>query len=1172
MTRARSMAWMRRALAGGAALAALAGAAWADPLAPEEREWLRANEPVVFVSQTTYPPFEFVDAEGRRQGMCIELARWIAAELGFRAEFRDMSFQQAQDAVLEGRADAITSLFHSPERERRFAFTGTTWEVPALIFVRAERPDVVTAGDLRGKRIAMQRGDYAGDYLARHGIEYEWVPTASFAEAAERVVAGAADALVGDEPIVLHHLFSRGLLGKMKSVGEPLYVGRNAMAARADRAMLASILDKGIAEARRQGALARIEAKWMGTRYGGEEPPRSAGDVLTLTAGLFAALAMVALLLSWVAYLRRLVAVRTMELTEARDPHLPVSRVRPFRLLAIRALLLLAILAPLGLLALRVLERNVVMPGHLALEAKEARRKMAAAADGLRRETRHLAKMAGDWAWWDSTYAFAGDLNSEYVESNLSWPNLSDQTQIDVVALYDPEGRQLLRRAWDPFRGESAELEFFARGALPPEHPLMRPPGPVQARRGILLTEAGPLLVASCEILPTNLDEPSRGTFVMGRFLREEMLADVAEQVGALVEVARRNDPALPNELRTRLERIEPGAFEIVPVDEGLLAGYAVLADVEGQPALMLAVSMPREVVAQGRAMARLLSTILLVFALVAFAGTSLWFALAFREAMRRQAHVEALVDARTKALRESEERFRIVFRQSPIPLTLARLSDGVFMDANEAFLEGTGYSADEIIGKTSPEVGLWAQPEQMRECLEAIRREGRVSAYPALVRSKNGELSHVLWSAEVVRMEGETYLVASSLDVTERRRAEEEREKLEAQLIQAQKMEAIGQLAGGVAHDFNNMLGVILGHAELAMEMVPPDGQLHDSLQEMYKAADRSAALTRQLLGFARKQTVVPRVLDVNETVDGMLKMIRRLIGENIELEWRPGANLGAVKVDPSQIDQILVNLCVNARDAIGGAGKISIETAETMFDEEFCARHPGAVMGRYVRLAVSDTGCGMDAETMAHVFEPFFTTKPVGQGAGLGMATVYGIVRQNNGFIDVRSEVGKGTAFTIYFPRHVPGVGSRDGRPGGAEARVGGETILLVEDEPSLLAMTRSLLERRGYNVLSAASPHAAIRMVRDNVLKIDLLISDVVMPEMNGQELARELIGEQPHLRRLFMSGHAASTLEESGILEEGVFFIQKPFAAADLARKVAEALGDGANGPAQETNQA
>ncbi|MGA8241115.1 MAG: PAS domain S-box protein, partial [Desulfobacterales bacterium] len=394
--------------------------------------------------------------------------------------------------------------------------------------------------------------------------------------------------------------------------------------------------------------------------------------------------------------------------------------------------------------------------------------------------------------------------------------------------------------------------------------------------------------------------------------------------------------------------------------------------------------------------------------------------------------------------------------------------------------------------------------------------------------------------------------------DITENKRSEKEREELEGKLRQAQKMEAVGRLAGGVAHDFNNMLTVIIGHASLAIEDVDPSLPLYTKLEEIRNAGERSADLTNQLLSFARKQTISPRVIDLNKTVKDMTSMLQRLIGEDIDLAWLPGDKVWPVKMDPSQINQILANFCVNSRDAITDVGKITIETGNAVFDETYCADHPGFIPGEYVLLAISDNGCGMDAETLDNIFEPYFTTKEFGKGTGLGLATVYGVVKQNNGFISVYSEPNQGTTFKVYLPRYRSKADFLPEKAKDLPAERGHETILLVEDEAAILKMTTMMLERLGYQVLAARTPGEAIRFAQEYVGKIHLLVTDVVMPEMNGRDLAKNILSTHPNLKRLFMSGYTANVIAHHGVLDEGVNFIQKPFSREKLGFKLREVL--------------
>ena len=473
------------------------------------------------------------------------------------------------------------------------------------------------------------------------------------------------------------------------------------------------------------------------------------------------------------------------------------------------------------------------------------------------------------------------------------------------------------------------------------------------------------------------------------------------------------------------------------------------------------------------------------------------------------------------------------------------------------------GYEEDEI----DDDYEEWERrvhPEDLDAALEQIQQviADHDRAYHAefRFRHKDGSYRWILAQGSVLRDEAgrATRMLGSHVDITEPKRAAEEHEELREQLAQAQKLEAVGRLAGGVAHDFNNMLLAILGYVGIALQQVDRSLPLHADLLEIQKAARRSADLTRQLLAFARRQTIRPRMLDLNATIQGTLGMLHRLIGENIELAWNPHPDLWRLNIDPSQIDQILANLCVNARDAIEGVGRLIIETDNVHLDEAYCEEHSDCAPGDYVELTVSDTGHGMNAETQSHLFEPFFTTKGPGKGTGLGLSTIYGIVMQNEGHIHVYSEPGRGSTFRIYLPRYVSE--AEQFEPDiFAEKGVGGhETILLVEDEGTLVVLGKRMLETLGYRVLAASTPYEAIALAEEYSHAIDLLITDVVMPEMNGRDLASRLTALYPGMKCLFMSGYTADVIAHHGVLKEGVHFMEKPFSVDALARKVREAL--------------
>ena len=507
------------------------------------------------------------------------------------------------------------------------------------------------------------------------------------------------------------------------------------------------------------------------------------------------------------------------------------------------------------------------------------------------------------------------------------------------------------------------------------------------------------------------------------------------------------------------------------------------------------------------------------------------------------------------EALRDSELRYRTLADSGQALIWTAAV-DKKCNYFNQPWLRFTGRPLKQELGDGWTE---GVHPDDLQRCVQtyvtAFDRRERFSMEYRL-RHANGEYRWIQDDGTPRFDHDGKFLgyIGHCLDITGRKRAEEEREKLQAQLNQTQKMESIGRLAGGVAHDFNNMLAAILGHTELALDKVDPAHPIFDDLQGIQKAAERSADLTRQLLAFARKQTVAPQVIDLNVTVEGMLKMLRRLIHEGINLVWRPGTEAGAVKMDPSQFDQILANLTINARDAIGEVGTFSIATRNAPLDEVRRARDAAAASGEYVALVVSDTGCGMSPEVLEHLFEPFFTTKGIGEGTGLGLATVYGIIRQNHGFVTVDSQVGHGTTLNIYLPQYHDQTEAVPAKMSVTAASQGCETILLVEDEPAILNITRRMLVNLGYTVLSTATTDDAIRLATEHEGEIQLLLTDVVMPEMNGRDLARKILSLQPKIQCLFMSGYTADVIARHGVLDEDINFIHKPFSKQSLGAKI------------------
>lgn len=509
--------------------------------------------------------------------------------------------------------------------------------------------------------------------------------------------------------------------------------------------------------------------------------------------------------------------------------------------------------------------------------------------------------------------------------------------------------------------------------------------------------------------------------------------------------------------------------------------------------------------------------------------------------------------------LEKSEDNYRGIFENS-IEGILQITFDGQLLNVNPAMARMLGYDSAESLTKTHQNINqLYVKPDILKLFLSRLEKYGSLHNEEFQLFRKDHEIIWVSISATLVRDDNGDPLRIESLviDINDRKLMEQEREEIFGQLAQAQKLEAVGQLAGGVAHDFNNMLSVILGHTELALIKTKPSDPFFKTFTAIQEAAEHSTNLTRQLLGFARKQDVSPKVIDLNRTVTSTFNLLKRLITEDIELSSKPVENVWPVFIDPDQVVQILTNLCVNARDAITGVGKIIIETQNILFDDKDCANlvvdHPG----KYVCLSVSDNGSGMDNTTKKYVFDPFFTTKKNAKGTGLGLATVYGIAKQNNAFIDFHSEIGKGTTFNIYIPRSLTAplpLITESKR----ETLLHQQTVLLVEDEPSLLDVSKTMLEELGCVVLAAGSPAKAIEKASDMSNQIDILLTDVVMPVMNGQELALFIQDIRPDVKCLFMSGYTADIIATKGLLNMGINFIHKPFTTNSLSEKIHEVM--------------
>lgn len=506
------------------------------------------------------------------------------------------------------------------------------------------------------------------------------------------------------------------------------------------------------------------------------------------------------------------------------------------------------------------------------------------------------------------------------------------------------------------------------------------------------------------------------------------------------------------------------------------------------------------------------------------------------------------------EALRKSEERF-LGMAEQLLDVLFQTDAAGKLTYLSPSVTHMLGWSPDEVLG----EHAALLLTVQDAECVARVIREVAESGTPVrnlaltLKRKDGSTLSGEITVSRAVRGDAVQGTLGLIRDITEREQAAQERERLEGRLRQAQKMEAIGQLAGGIAHDFNNLLQVILGQVDVSEQMVEPDSRATGVFGEVRRATERAAELTRQLLAFSRRQIISPMDLDLNELVQNVLKMVRRVIGEHIHLRFKPGRDLGTVHVDSGQIDQVLMNLCVNARDAMPNGGTLTIETQGMTIDEEYCREHVEATPGRYVLLRVTDTGCGMDEETRLQIFDPFFTTKGMGQGTGLGLATVYGIVKQHDGLIDVYSEPNAGTVFNIYIPS-VERPAEEIAPPVEAPATGGKEAILVAEDEESVRRIVSRMLKMSGYTVFEAADGEEALRVFEEHRDTISLALLDIIMPKLGGRAVMDHIQATCPSVRFLFSSGYSESAIHTNFVIKEGLHLISKPYHKADLLRAV------------------
>ena len=826
------------------------------------------------------------------------------------------------------------------------------------------------------------------------------------------------------------------------------------------------------------------------------------------------------------------------------------------------------------------LSREVILKGFSNVEAELARQNLERASSALANELDTLRHTADQLADQDQAYAILRGSHPKRIAANFP-ARTFEQLRANFVVVFDATGHRVFAKGFSLAAMEStpvpASLESHLRAGSPL---LVGDREDASDVAGIVMLDSGPVLIDSSPILTSASEGPAAGRLILGRSLDADETVRLGGMTHMPVDIERMDASAPSPDFRAAADAISDQRPVLTrPYREASLAAYQELRDIYGKPAVILRILLPRNIYQQGQT--SLLQFLLLLLA-AGLAFGAITMVLLQHFVVSRVAHLSERI---TEIGASGDLSARISVPGKDELAYLGSAIDGMLEDLERSQKERhEGQTRLEMMASRLPGM-MWTTNTELRTTftigaayeLLGLRASDRVGKslysffqtrdpdYPPIVahrRALAGEPAtyELQWRDRTFESylqplrnsDGEIQgVIGVALDVTERRH-------LTDQLRQSQKLQAVGELAGGVAHDFNNLLMVVKGHAQLLLDRMPEESPLRLGVQQMEKAADRAASLTRQLLAFSRQQVLQPRVMDLNEAVAGMIRMFSRVIGENINMAFLPGGNLGRVKADPGQIEQVLLNLVVNARDAMPEGGRLTIETSNVELDSSYAATHTSVVPGRYVMLTVTDTGCGMDNATQARVFEPFFTTKGPGKGTGLGLATVYGVVKQSGGYVYVYSELGHGTTFKIYLPQVMAELEKVPVDSQAKGSTHGTETILFVEDEQSVRELVREYLGGTGYCVLEAADGMQALKVAAAHPGPIHLLITDVVMPHLNGSELATRLGSERPDMKVLFISGYTDDTVFRHGVLEGGVAFLQKPFNLKALAQKIREVL--------------
>ena len=1065
------------------------------------------------VMDDNYPPYVFRDEEGNLQGITIDQWKLWERKTGIQVDIHGMDWAEAQNKMRKGEFDVIDTIFFTEERAKIYDYSKPYAKIDVSIFFHKDIPGIFNVHSLKGFTVAVKSGDAAIDYLRRNGINnlQEFPSYEAIVKAAKERKVHVA---VIDNPPALYFLYKAGILEEFRH-SDPLYTGEFHRAVRKGNALLLKLVQDGFSQISEK-EFKQIDKKWFGAGQFFFVP------YLRYIAIGFGILILTILLMSlWNAILRKKVREKTLEnIKEIKKRE--EERQQEF----LRNALLLKLY--------QMSESPIEQIMDLIVQ--------------------HCVSTTG------SKYGFIGYISDDerLMQAQIWSDEVLRQCAVDGKPVIFPienaglwaipvkEKRPIVVNNYnDP----NPYKKGYPEGHISIERFLCIPVAEKDCVRILLGLANKQEPYTEADVFHLSLILEGLWGFIKKKKI-EDALKSSEERYRTVIESS--ND-AITIVSNGKHVYVNKRFYEITGYSEQEIIGKPIIDWIhpeDRERVMKIAITRENQEEVPSRYEFRGLrkdGTIIYIDVSATYINyLNKTMSLAFLRDITERKQAEAV-------LNQEREKFSTLIENIPFGMAMVD-KKGHYLYLNTRWKELFGYDPQEIPDGKTWFRKVFPDPSYRKQAISAWVDDTK-DASPGLKKTRTFTLTCKDGTQKIINftfisIQNDLYIIICE-DVTELKRIEE-------QLMQSQKMEAVGRLAGGIAHDFNNMLTIILGHTQLAQLTLDENSPLYHRFLEIQKAAQRSAALTKNLLAFARKQTIAPRTLNINHQIEDILKMLHRLIGENIELVWMPQPNLWDIKIDPSQLNQIVINIVINAKDAIEDLGTITLETQNVTIDENYCKTHLGFTPGEYVMIAISDNGTGMDKDVLEHIFEPFFTTKGIEKGSGLGLSTVYGIVKQNNGFINVYSEPKKGSTFKIYLPRYVGHKEEPTGFKWDTVIKSKGETVLVVEDEKDVLDLCTSMLEQLGYKVIVAPSPHEAIKKAQTYEEEIHLLITDVIMPEMNGKELADRIRSIKPAIKCLFMSGYTANAIVKNGILKKGVNYIQKPFSLQELSVKVREVI--------------